>query len=159
MSGTFTITDTSRSEETLISRLNLSTHHSNRSIPVSYPSIIHPSVIHSSISESVDHPQNSPHSKNSRYTNPSQASGTTIHPPEHTERGVSFNSAPPSSNIFSANQPERSYLQPPPGNNPHTQTSPNRYPQPPQSLLHSTRLHLGELGYGNLDRRSTFDIF
>jgi len=155
MSGTYT--EPSCTEE----RGNL-TSHLNLSVPASYPSI----------SEPMDPPQTSPQSQTSFYTNPTHTSRTaTIHPPEQvTNIREGPSSAPPSGVIFSANQPERSYLQPPAWNPPHSETSQirNSYENPPQygdntqrndNLLQATRLHLGELGYGNLNQRSVLDTF
>jgi hypothetical protein len=139
----------------------------NPSVPISYPSISQ------QINMNPSHSPQSQNSSNSFYASPSHTSGTaTIQPPEQVAiiREGPFSSAPPSGTIFSANQPERSYLQPPTWNNPHPETSQlrNSYENPPQyretvqtnqNLLHSTRLHLGELGYGNLDRQIASDIF
>jgi len=99
MSGTYTQPSGIEEQETLMSCLNLS-------IPVFYPSI----------SEPTDPPQ----------TSPSHTSGmTTIQPPRQVAniREGSFSSAPTSGAIFSANQPERSYLQPPAWNLPCSETS------------------------------------
>jgi len=154
MSGTYTEPSCIEERETLISRLNLS-------VPVSYPSISKP----------TDPPQISPQSQSSFYMNPSHTSGTTtIQPPRQVAniRKGSFSSAPTSGVIFSANQPERSYLQPPVWNHPCSEASQISYENPPQygeniqlnnNLPLATRLHLGELGYGNLSRRNLFDIF
>jgi len=99
MSGTYTESSCIEEWENLVSRLNLS-------VPISYPSI----------SETMDPPQTSPQSQTSFYTNPTHTLGTaTIQPPEQvaiTREGPT-SSAPTSGAIFSANQPERSYLQPP----------------------------------------------
>ena len=155
MSGTYTEPSHTEERNTLTSRLSLS-------VPISYPSI----------SEPTEPPQTSPQSQTSFYMNPTHTSGTaTIQPPElatNIREGPS--SAPPSGAIFSANQPERSYLQPPAWNPPRSETSQVRYSyeNPPQygeniqrneDLLQATRLHLGELGYGELTRRSSLDIF
>ena len=156
MSATYTEPSRTEEREPLVSRLNLS-------VPVSYPSI----------SEPTNPPPTSPQSQSSFYTNPSHTSGTaTIQPPEQvaTIREGSFSSAPTSGAIFSANQPERSYLQPPAWNHPRSETSQPRhsYENPPQygenvqrndNLLQATRLHLGELGYGDLTRRNSLDTF
>jgi len=156
MSGTYTEPSHIEEWENLISRLNLS-------VPISYPSI----------SEPMDPLQTSPQSQTSFYTNPTHTSGTaTIQPPEQvaiTREGPN-SSAPTSGAIFSANQPERLYLQPPAWNPPRSETSQVRYSyeNPPQygenvqrndNLLQSTRLHLGELGYRDLIRRNSLDIF
>ena len=104
MSGTYTEPSCIEVQETLISRLNLS-------VPVSYPSTSKP----------TDPPQTSPQLQSLFYTNPSHTSRTTtIQPPGQVAniREGSFSSAPTSGAIFSANQPERSYLQPPVGNHP-----------------------------------------
>jgi len=107
------------------------------------------------------HSPQSQNSSNSFYVSPSRTSGmATIQPPEQVAniREGPFSSAPPSGMIFSANQLERLYLQPPTWNNPRPETSQlrNSYENPPQyretlqtncNLLHLTRLHLGELGY------------
>jgi hypothetical protein len=160
MSGTYVESSLTEERENLASRLNLS-------VPVSYPSISQP------INTNPSHSPQSQNSSNSFYASPSRTSGTaTIQPPEQVANITEgpFSSAPPSGTIFSANQPERSYLQPPTWNNPRPETSQlrNSYENPPQyretiqtnrNLLHSTRLHLGELGYGNLDRRIASDIF
>jgi len=99
MSGTYTEPSCIEEWENLISRLNLS-------VPISYPSISKP----------MDPPQTSPQLQTLFYMNPTHPLGTaTIQPPEqvaNTREGPT-SSAPPSGVIFSANQPERSYLQPP----------------------------------------------
>jgi len=156
MSGTYTEPSCIEEWENLVSRLNLS-------VPISYPSI----------SEPMDPPQASPQSQTLFYTNPTHTLRTaTIQPTEQvalTREGPT-SSAPPSGAIFSANQPERSYLQPPAWNPPHSETSQvwYSYKNPPQyggnaqrnnNLLQSTRLHLGELGYGDLIQRNSLDIF
>jgi len=156
MSGTYTEPSHIEEWETLISHLNLS-------VPISYPSISKP----------IDPPQTSPQSQTSFYTNPTHTSGmATIQPPEHitlTREGPT-SSAPPSGASFSANQPERSYLRPPTWNPPCSETSQVQYSyeNPPQygenaqqndNLLQSTRLHLGELGYGDLIHHNSLDIF
>ena len=143
-------------QENLVSHLNLS-------VPISYPSI----------SEPMDPPQASPQSQTLSYTNPTHTSGmATIQPPEQitlTREGPT-SSAPPSGTIFSVNQPERSYLQPPAWNPPHSETSQVQYSyeNPPQygenaqwndNLLWATRLHLGELGYRDLIQQNSLDIF
>ena len=120
MSGTNTEPSHIEERENLISRLNLS-------VPISYPSI----------SEPMDPPQTSPQLQTLFYMNPTHTSGmATIQPPEQvaiTREGPT-SSAPPSGAIFSANQPERSYLQPPAWNPPHSETSQVRYSykNPPQ---------------------------
>jgi len=131
MSGTYTESSHIEEWENLVSHLNLS-------VPISYPSISKP----------MDPPQTSPQSQTSFYTNPTHTSGmATIQPPEQvaiTGEGPT-SSAPTSGVIFSANQPERLYLQPPVWNPPHSETSQVRYSyeNPPQ--------------YG--ERRNSLDIF
>jgi len=147
MSGTPTEPSCTEEQENIASHLNLS-------VPFSYPSI----------SEPTDPPQTSPQLQILFYTNPTHTSGTaTIQPPEQVAniREGPTSSAPPSGVIFSANQPKRLYLQPPAWNPPCSETSQvqNSYENPPQygenvqwnnNLLQATRLHLGELGYGDL---------
>ena len=144
MSGTYTEPSCIEEQETLVSHLNIL-------VPVSYPSISKP----------TDPPQTSPQLQSLFYMKPSHTSGTTtIQPPRQVG---SFSSAPTSGAIFSANQLERSYLQPPAWNRPCSETSQVQisYENPPwygeeaqlnNNLLLATRLHLGELGYGNLSQ-------
>jgi len=100
-----------------------------------------------------------PYLQNDYYPTPGQV--------ENIREG-SFSSAPTSGAIFSANQPKRSYLQPPAWNHPRSEASQISYKNPPQygeniqlndNLHIATRLHLGELGYGNLSQQNSFNIF